>query len=75
MNRDELKELLQELAETDLSDGADINDHPCSVAVRAIDQCFDDIATMQKISHRFISMSNASKKVNHLCHLTYDPQW
>ena len=38
MNRSELIELLTELALKDLSDGSDIYDHPCSVAIRAINQ-------------------------------------
>ncbi len=34
----ELKQLLIKIACADLEDGADIFDHPCSVAVRRIDE-------------------------------------
>ena len=36
MNKQERREILQELAEKDLVKGADIYDHPCSVALRDI---------------------------------------
>ena len=36
MKREELISILEELAEKDLSNGADIYDHPCSVAIREI---------------------------------------
>lgn len=44
MNKKELIELLEELAQKDLIEGKDIFDHPCTVAVRAINKAFDDIA-------------------------------
>jgi hypothetical protein len=37
MQRSELKEVLQDLAVKDLVDGKDIFDHPCSVAIRVIE--------------------------------------
>lgn len=47
MNREELTSLLSDLAENDLVQGADIYDHPCTVAIRAIDKCFDDIKSLR----------------------------
>ena len=43
MNIEEIKEKLSELAKKDLSNSKDLFKHPCSVAVRAIDQCVEDI--------------------------------
>ena len=36
MDKTELIELLADLADGDLAEGADIDDHPCSVAIRAL---------------------------------------
>ena len=36
MKKPELIDILEKLAKEDLEDGEDIFDHPCSVAVRAI---------------------------------------
>lgn len=38
MKKNELCELLSEIAENDLAEGTDIYDHPCIVAIRAIDR-------------------------------------
>lgn len=38
MNYNELVPILKELAEKDLSEGSDIYDHPCIVAIRLIDR-------------------------------------
>jgi len=38
LNKSELTEILTELASKDLAEGADINDHPCMVAVRVINE-------------------------------------
>ena len=73
MNREELKEILSVIAARDLSDGYDIYDHPCTVAIRAIDQCFDDIDTLKGIVKR--SSSNYSKKIQVLVKSSYKPSW
>lgn len=49
MNIDTLKELLAVLAEKDLSADANLHDHPCSVAVRAIDSYRDDASFLRGI--------------------------
>ncbi len=38
MTDNELKQLLIRLAKGDLMEGADIYDHPCSVAIRRIEE-------------------------------------
>ena len=73
MNINELKELLEEMADKDLSDGSDIYNHPCSVAIRALDRCFDDINILRRMSEGRVS--NKSKKVQVLVKSNYDPFW
>ena len=36
----ELRELLKDLSEQDLAEGSNINDHPCSVAIKVIDDAY-----------------------------------
>ena len=48
MDITELKELLNELAVNDLADGTDIYDHPCSVAIRALDVYHDGLLSISK---------------------------
>jgi len=45
---DELKQLLIKIAYSDLAEGADIFDHPCSVAVRRIEVLGRDTAPPNK---------------------------
>ena len=71
MNRKELIQLLQEVALYDRADGSNIYDHPCSVAIRAINEAFEDIETLRKIAPRRVG----SKKVQMLTGLSYDPSW
>lgn len=42
MSKSELIELLDDLAKRDLALGADLFDHPCSVAIRALNQIDGD---------------------------------
>jgi hypothetical protein len=73
MNKEELTELLKEIAENDLNKDADIYDHPCSVAIRALDQCFDDIGILKGVVKR--SSASYSKKVAVLIKMSYKPSW
>lgn len=36
----ELEEILREMAVNDLAEGSDIDDHPCMVAIRAVEEAF-----------------------------------
>jgi hypothetical protein len=67
----ELTEVLKELAESDLSDDADIADHPCSVAVRAIEQCVSDINLLKRVER---GEAHKSKRVQMLIGLNYNPE-
>lgn len=49
MNKKQLIELLQEMAEKDLSEDANIYDHPCTVAVREINSLSDDVSHLRGI--------------------------
>lgn len=71
MNINELKELLTEIAEKDLDEGADILDHPCTVAVRAIDRMIEDISTLKEIAPK----RKGSKRVQMLAGLRYNPSF
>lgn len=73
MNRKELVELLNEIAEKDLSDGSDIHDHPCTVAVRAINKCFDDIDYLKSIVNS--GKKPVCKKAVVLVKTSYTPSW
>lgn len=73
MNKKELIELLDAVAEDDLADGANIYHHPCSVAVRAITKCFDDIKFLREIPNGL--NHGKSKRAKMLLGLNYDPQW
>lgn len=75
MNKQELVELLERLAMNDLDSDADIYDHPCSVAIRAINDCFSDIESLQRMCRAYKIDRRGSKKMQHLMSLNYDPQW
>lgn len=70
MNRESLTELLSSIAEKDLTESADIYDHPCTVAVRAINQCFDDIEFIKRTNGKSVS-----KREKMLRGLSYNPSW
>ena len=72
MNKTELIDLLESIAEVDTLDTSKRHDHPCSVAVRAINKCFDDIGTLKRQVKRH---SSQSKKVQTLIAMSYDPEW
>jgi len=73
MGKDDLIELLEQMAENDLDDGADIFDHPCSVAVRAITQYEADIKKLQELARG--SERGKSKQVQTLVRGIYLPNW
>ena len=73
MNKTDLVDLMEQIAERDLVDGHDLYDHPCSVAVRAIEQCFDDIDHLRKIGND--KTNKKSKKSVVLLSMNYDPEW
>jgi hypothetical protein len=79
MKKKELIELLEDIAKKDLVDGSDLFDHPCSVAVRALNECFEDIKTLKRLlpknragGYRF---KNGNKRIQMLAGLTYDPEY
>lgn len=51
MYLDDLKELLLEMAIEDLYDDADLNDHPCVVAIRAINGLYDDATFLVRVAN------------------------
>ena len=69
MNKEELIDLLAEIARKDLPEGQDIYDHPCSVAIRALSNCFDDIKLLRQIANKQIH--GKSKKAQMLLGLNY----
>jgi hypothetical protein len=72
MQKDDLVELLKSIAEKDTNEGHDVYDHPCSVAIRAIDKCFDDINSLRKVEPKDCQFS---KKMTTLVKLEYNPSW
>lgn len=76
MNKTDLVELLEGLAQKDLEPGESLFDHPCSVAVRAIEQSFSDIKTLQTtININLQNKSGLSKRVQMLTGLSYNPTY
>ena len=74
MNKIELIEVLTGLANKDLAKDSSIDDHPCMVAVRAIDQCFDDIGALKDIVEG--RTTGKSKRCQVLVKTpTYNPAW
>jgi len=73
MNKTQLIELLNELAEEDMAEGSEIYDHPCSVAIRALNKCFDDIKLLREISNGF--HEGKSKRAKILLVTNYNPEW
>ena len=47
MKKEQLITILEELAVGDLSEDCIIEDHPCSVAVRALNKLSDDISVLK----------------------------
>lgn len=75
MNREDLVEILEELAITDLPEGGNLHDHPCIVAIRAIDKAFEDIESLRTFIHADGTAWRGSKKIKMLTGLRYDPEW
>lgn len=71
MRCEELVELLEQIASGALEYDEDLFDHPCNIAVRAIDQAFSDIASLQRVAPK----RTGSKHMQHLIGLSYDPNW
>ena len=73
MNKKELVELLQDIAGKDLSTDSVIYDHPCSVAVRAIEQYEEDIALLRSIIKG--NESPLSERAQAIIKSNYQPAW
>jgi len=73
MNKEELVYFLEEIAKEDLVNGADVYDHPCSVAIRALNQCFDDVTHLSKVVRG--DLMGHSKRTKTLVGLSYNPSW
>jgi hypothetical protein len=71
MNKADLKDLLQAIAENDLADGCSIYDHPCAIAIRAIDRCFSDIERLQVL----VKEKPKCKRDIVLVSARYNPEW
>ena len=73
MNKKELCDLLTEIAERDLVEGSELSDHPCFVAVRAIESCFADIDFLKAIATGIVT--DKSKAARMILGLRYNPNW
>lgn len=73
MNKQELTELLVELAEKDLTEGCDISRHPCFIAVTAINECFKEIRFLQRVADGKANVK--SKRAVRLLRMDYSPEW
>ncbi len=70
MNKSEMIELLKDVANAD-HDGRPLEDHPCRIAIRALNQCFEDIGALQKYGKQYIHTDQPDCSVPN----PYDPQW
>lgn len=70
MKKDELIELLSNLASEDLAEGGKLEDHPCIVACKALNECFEDIEGRNRIIERFYKINGESKIYD-----PYNPEW
>jgi len=73
MNKQGLIGLLEDIAKHDLTEGAELRNHPCSIAVDAIKEAFDDIEFLKRIISG--SANIRSKRAAMLIGLPYDPHW
>lgn len=73
MNIESLTDRLEALAALDLAEGADVHDHPCSVAIRALNQCFEDIEYLKRVVKN--PKISKSRKAWKILGLSYDPEW
>ena len=73
MNKNDLIKLLEELSKNDLSSGSDVYDHPCSVAVRAINQYSDDVAHLCQVVRG--DLMGHPKRTQKLISNAYNPNW
>ncbi len=71
MQLPKLIELLQELAEHDLAEGANISAHPCYLAIKALEGCYRDIETLRK----YADHKGKSKRVQLLIRQKYNPSF
>lgn len=49
MNKEKLIKVLTEIVKRNLSEGKNIENHLCSIAIKALDKCFDDIRFLKRI--------------------------
>ncbi len=76
MNKEELIELLSNIATKDLMGGHSLENHPCSVACKALNQCFEDIEKLQSYCESYPPASHKASKAKVLLTSTaYTPQW
>lgn len=71
MYKNELIVALKDLAKKDLTDESNIFDHPCSVAVRALDQAYYDIEELRSLA----KSGRYCKRHKVLVETPYNPQW
>ena len=73
MNKQELVEILEEIAEIDVVAGTEISNHPCSVAVRAINRAFDDMDFLRRVANGKIPKN--SKRAQVMLGCPYSPEF
>lgn len=77
MKKDELIAQLEEVVQRDII-GQDISvhDHPATVAIRAINQCFEDVERIQLMAEEILIEAEAiyDEKHDMLIH-PYNPEW
>jgi len=78
MNKDELIHLLAIIVKEDETREIALftGDHPCSVAIRAINQCFEDIKTLQSYAESAtVDSQDPNEREAILVLLPYNPEW
>lgn len=73
MYRTQLAIMLAEIAKQDLAPGAELAAHPCSIAIKALDQAIDDIDYLKQIING--TQTKRAKRAVYLIKLNYDPDF
>lgn len=71
MNKEELIELLDAIAEKESVDLVSVVNHPCNIAKRALNQCFEDIESLQA----YIFEYGRPEMEDRLRLHPYNPEW
>lgn len=75
MNKEELIMELEAVAEEDTLTLKEYGKHPCTIAIRALNQCFEDIKGLQRGLQNVPIPPDPILDLDDLSYRPYNPEW